>query len=344
LDSHRHRWNDKIAIREGFMKVAVTGAGGHVGNNLCRALLSQGAIVKAFCHQDVRALENLPLDLVYGNVLDPDSLLACFQEVDVVYHLASIISIEGGARGKVREVNEQGTRNVIEACLKAGIQRLVHFSSVHALVQTPLEQTLDENRPLVNETGSIYDQSKAEAERIVLESVKHGLDAIIISPSAIIGPHDYKPSLMGMGLIALYRGSLPALVQGGFNWVDVRDVVEGAIRACELGETGGRFLLSGTWADIPMIAEMVEAISGNPQPRFTSPIWLARLGLPFIRALTSINGARVVYTSESLDALEGANRNISYEKAAKLLKYQPRPLQETLQDTFRWFRKIKLLV
>jgi dihydroflavonol-4-reductase len=326
------------------MQVAVTGAGGHVGNNLCRVLLGQSADVKALCHQDVRALENLPLNLLYGNVLDLDSLVMCFQGAEVVYHLASVISIDGDTQGNVREVNEQGARFVVEACLKCGIKRLVHFSSIHALRQTPVEQPLDETRSLVDETGSIYDRSKAEAERIVLEGVQHGLDAIIVSPTAIIGPHDYKPSLMGRGLLALYRGSLPALVPGGFNWVDVRDVVHGAIQACTYGRSGERYLLPGTWASLRQLAEMVEAISGNPRPRFTSPFWLARLGIPFIRAYASLNGTRALYTSESLAALEGANRNIRHEKAAKTFKYQPRSLQQTLIDTFQWFRQAEMLV
>jgi dihydroflavonol-4-reductase len=334
----------ELLFEEGFMEVAITGAGGHVGNNLCRVLLDQGATVKALCHQDVRALENLPLSLVYGNVLDPDSLMGCFQGAEVVYHLASVISIDGDARGKVREVNEQGARFVVEACLKCGVERLVHFSSIHALKQTPLEQPLDETRSLVDKTGSIYDQSKAEAERIVLEGVQNGLDAIIVSPTAIIGPHDYKPSLMGRGLLALYRGSLPALVPGGFNWVDVRDVVRGAIQACQRGETGERYLLSGTWASVRQIAEKVEAISGNPRPKFISPLWLTRLGLPFIRTYASINGTRALYTAESLNALEGANRNVSYEKAAMHLNYHPRSLQETLEDTFQWFHQADMLV
>jgi dihydroflavonol-4-reductase len=325
------------------MKVAITGAGGHIGNNLSRFLLSQGAAVKALCHQDARALENLPLNLVYGDVLDLHSLMACFRDVEVVYHLASIISIEGGAQGIVREVNEQGTRLVVDACLRCGVERLVHFSSIHALQQTPLEIPLDEKRTLVDKTGSIYDQSKAEAERIVLDGNQRGLDSVIVNPTAVIGPHDYKPSLMGRGLLALYNGTLPALVPGGFNWVDVRDVVQGAIQAGQLGETGERYLLSGSWASVRQIAERVETISGKPRPKFISPLWLARLGLPFIRAHASLNGTRALYTAESLNALEGANRNVSCEKAEKHLKYHPRPLQKTLEDTFQWFQEAEIL-
>jgi len=326
------------------MKVAITGAGGHIGNNLCRALIEHGTSVKALCHRDVRALEDLPVIRVYGSVMNLYSLLECFRGVEVVYHLASIISIEGGAEGKVRQVNEQGTRNVVEACLRSGVQRLVQFSSIHALMQRPLDEVLDETRPLVDETGSVYDQSKAEAERIVLVAVKQGLDTLIVSPTAIFGPYDYKPSLLGRGLIALYHGSLPALVPGGFNWVDVRDVVTGAIRLGEMGKTGERYLLAGTWASLRQLAALVEAISGNHQPRLIAPLWLARIGLPFIKAYASLNGTRALYTSESLAALAGANRNISSEKATQLCGYQTRPLHESLQDTFQWFRQVEMLV
>jgi len=326
------------------MKVAITGASGHVGNNLSQVLLSQGATVSALCHQDVRALEKLNITRVYGNVLDQASLLECFQNAEVVYHLASVISIDGDRHGRVQEINEAGTRFVVEACLKSGVRRLVHFSTIHALQQFPLEEALDETRPLVDDTGSIYDQSKAKAERIVLNGVHRGLETVIVSPTGIIGPHDYKPSLMGKGIIALYRGKLPALVPGGFDWVDVRDVVNGAIQACKHGISGERYLLSGNWISMRQLAEIVEAISGNPRPGFIAPFWLARLGLPVLRAYSKFNGTTALYTSESLAALADANRNISNRKAAMVLDFHPRPLQETLEDTLQWFQQAEMLV
>ncbi len=326
------------------MRVAITGASGHIGNNLARALLCQGVEVKALYHQDTRALEKLNLTRVHGSVLDPDSLLLCFQDVDVVYHLASVISIKGDPQGFVRRVNQEGTRYVVDACIKTSVQRLVHFSTIHALQQAPLEEVLDETRPLLYETNSIYDQSKAKAERIVLQAVQRGLDAVIVSPTGIIGPHDYKPSLMGRGLIALYRGSLPALVPGGFNWVDVRDVVQGSIQACDYGKSGERYILSGTWVSMRELAEMMEAISGTPRPKFTSPFWLARLGFPLIRAFCTLNGTETLYTAESLAALADVNRNISNQKARRMLNYHPRPIQETLKDTIDWFQQAEMLV
>lgn len=326
------------------MKVAITGASGHVGNNLARALLSQDVRVNALCHRDTRALEGVELKRVHGSVLNPVSLEACFQDVEIVFHLASVISIDGGRHGQVREINETGTRFVVETCLKKSVRRLVHFSSIHALEQFPLDETLDENRPLVSQTGTIYDQTKAEAERIVLEGVQRGLEAVIVSPTGVIGPHDYKTSLMGGGLIALYCGKLPALVPGGFDWVDVRDVVHGAIQACQLGTSGERYLLSGHWISIKEIAAMVETISGNSPPKLMAPFWLARLGLPFIHAYSRLNGTASLYTSESLSALEGANRNISHIKAKRALRFHPRPLQETLEDTFQWYQQADLLV
>ena len=327
-----------------IMKVAITGASGHVGNNLARTLLSQGVKVNALCHQDTRALEGLELERVQGSVLDPDSLQACFHNVEIVFHLASVISIDGGRLGQVQEINQTGTRFVVETCLKKGVRRLVHFSSIHALEQFPLDETLDETRPLVSETGTIYDQTKAQAERIVLEGGQHGLEVVVVSPTGIIGPHDYKPSLMGKGIIALYCGTLPALVPGGFDWVDVRDVIHGAIQACHQGISGERYLLSGHWISMKQMAVMIEGISGNSPPKLMAPFWLARLGLPVIHAYNRLNGTADLYTSESLSALEKANKNISHQKASMELDFHPRPLRETLEDTFQWYKQAEMLV
>lgn len=326
------------------MRVAITGASGHIGNNLARTLINKGISVTALCHRDMRALEGLKLTRVLGNVLNSDSLLNCFQGAEIVFHLASVISIDGDRRGKVRAINETGTRFVVKACIKSGVRRLIHFSSIHALQQFPLEDALDETRPLVDATGSIYDQSKAQAERIVLNAIQHGLEVVIICPTGIIGPHDYKPSLMGKGIISLYQGKLPALVPGGFDWVDVRDVVDGTIKASERGKTGERYLLSGHWISMRQIAEHIEGISGIPKPGFVAPFWLARLGLPVIRTYNKLKGATSLYTNESLSTLQHANRNISHRNATMELDFYPRPNLETLQDTLQWYKEAEMLV
>jgi dihydroflavonol-4-reductase len=149
---------------------------------------------------------------------------------------------------------------------------------------------------------------------------------------------------MGQAIISLYRGKLPALIPGGFDWVDVRDVVQGAIQAAKRGRTGERYLLSGTWVTMREMAEIIAQISGIPKPKFTAPFWLARLGIPFIKIYSRLNNTSSLYTGESLSTLKHANKHISSQKAVAALDFQVRPLEETLRDTFAWYKEAGMLV
>jgi dihydroflavonol-4-reductase len=264
------------------------------------------------------------------------------EDVDVVFHAAGKISISGDPDGSVRETNVTGTKNVVEATLASGVQRLIFFSSIHALEQSPTEE-LDESREFVGDGGFIHDYTKSDAEKEVLKGVSQGLDAVILNPTVVIGPYDFSPSLMGHGLIALYNRKLPALVKGGCDWVDIRDVVKAAVTAMEKGRTGERYLLSGMWKTVRELAQLVQETTGKMPPKFTSPPWLARIGVPIARAYSLITNTPTLYTGETLEVLLRCNRNISCSKAKRELGFYPRPLVETLKDTFDWFRQTGLI-
>jgi len=319
------------------MKTVVTGANGHVGANLIRALLSRGRDVRAMVHMNRQAIESLNVDMVTGDVCDLPSLCEAFKGADVVYHLAGHISISADEWALCQSTNVNGPRNVVEACLRCGVRRLVHFSSIHAFQQEPLDVLLDESRSMVEwRHGLPYDCSKAAGEKEIRKGIKRGLDAVIVNPTAIIGPYDYGPSYLGEALLNIAQGKMPALVAGGFDWVDVRDVVEGALRAEEKAKTGAKYLLAGHWASVADLAAIVEEVTGTPAPRLVFPLWLAHIGVPFTTAFARLTGKQPLYTSGSLRAL-CSNRNISHGKAAQDLGYHPRPLRETVADTVRWF-------
>jgi len=321
------------------MTVVVTGAAGHVGANLVRGLLSQGRSVRCLVHVNTRPIDGLNVELARGDVCDPDSLLTAFQGADVVYHMAARISLSMGDWPALEAVNVTGTRNVVEACRRAGVRRLVYFSSIHALVQEPLSVPVDESRPFVTSPRCPpYDRSKAAAETIVRQAIAEGMDAVIINPTAVIGPYDYQPSHFGEALIMIATNKLPALVTGGFDWVDVRDVVSGALLAEEKAPRGAGYLLSGHWVSMCDIAAGVAEITGAPTNKFVCPLWLARAGAPVMQGISRISGKRPLYTAASLRALR-SNRHISHAKAARELGYHPRPFRETLADTLRWFRE-----
>lgn len=321
------------------MITAVTGATGHVGANLIRTLLAQGRSVRALVHVDRRAVEGLKLEIIAGDVGDLDFLCRAFDGAEVVYHLTTYISLLMNEWPQCKSINITGTQNVVEACLRTGVRRLVHFSSIHALEQEPKDIPVDEMRPLVkSHRCPPYDRSKSAGESEVRMGIERGLDAVIINPTGIIGPYDYKPSHFGEVLLSLARRKMPVLIDAGFNWVDVRDVVDGAICAEKQAPTGTKYLLSGHWASIRELAIMVEESINVTCPTFACPLWVADMGAPFATVFAHITGKRPLYTRVSLMTLRG-NRNVSHEKATRELGYRPRPLNETIADTLRWFEE-----
>ncbi len=319
------------------MKIAVTGANGHVGSNLCRTLLAEGHQVKALVHHQKNSIEKLDLEIVHGNLKDKESLRKLIKDCEIVFHLAAVISIDG-SKDKVVQTNVNGTSNLLDVIRENGVRRLVHFSSIHALSHFPLNEPMDESRPLVEESHMWYEITKSRAEKMVQQAVSNGLDAVVINPTAIIGPNDYKPSLVGQVLIRLYNGTLPALVPGGYNWVDVRDIVKGAVSAMNNGRKGERYILSGHWLDVRDLALLLQQVTGKKMRKFVVPTFMAKVGVPFIRTYAAMTRQEPLYTYDSLRTLREVNKKITCAKAVQELGYQPRQLETTLRDTIDWFR------
>ncbi len=323
--------------------VAVTGASGHLGCNLVRALVASGRDVRALIHRSGASLDGALAERVRADTRDPASLERAFDGVDVVYHLAARISIGEDDPREVRAVNVEGTRNVAAACLARKVRRLVHVASIHALSPWPADQVVDETRTLSTKPSqSIYDLTKAEGLAAVEAAVARGLDAVSVLPSAILGPRDYAPSRMGRVILDLATGRLPALVAGGFDWVDVRDVVAGALAAERKGRRGERYLLSGKWEPVSHLAALVARASGRKAPGFVCPMGLARAAAPFALAWSRIAGTRPLFTPQALFALRH-HVKISHAKAEAELGYAVRPLEETVRDTVAWFREAGML-
>ncbi len=213
------------------MITAVTGATGHVGASLVRGLLDDGRTVRAINRRPSASLAGLDVEFVVADVLDRVALQRALRGVDVVYHLAGLISISGDPDGHVRATNVDGVRNAATAALDAGVRRFVHCSSIHAF---DLEQpgVLTETSPrAVARQLPAYDRSKAAGEVEVRRVVDQGLDAVITNLTGVLGPNDFTPSRMGAVFLALVRRRIPALVAGGFDWVDVRDATAGMMAA-----------------------------------------------------------------------------------------------------------------
>ncbi len=320
------------------MITAVTGATGHVGASLVRALIDDGRTVRAINRQPGAALAGLDVEFVVADVVDPDSLRRALAGVDVVYHLAALISIAGDPDGRVRATNVDGVRNVATAALEAGVRRFVHCSSVHAF---------DLERPgVITETSAravdphlpAYDRSKAAGEVELRKVVDQGLDAVITNPSGVLGPNDFAPSRMGAVFLALARRRLPSLVAGGFDWVDARDVATGMMAAETKGVTGENYLLGGHRHSIAELAALAEHCTGVRSPRVSAPMWLARATAPAGLWWSRWRGTQPLFTPESLHALL-TDPTVSSAKAARELGHEPRATEDTVRDVYAWFRE-----
>jgi dihydroflavonol-4-reductase len=213
----------------------------------------------------------------------------------------------------------------------------VHFSSIDAIEQKPIHIPVHEKSPPASsKKHPPYDRSKAAGEAEVQGAIERGLDAVIVNPTAVIGPYDFQPSHQGQMLLSMARGKLPALIDGGFDWVDARDVVMGAIQAEKEASSGAKYILGGRWASLTEIASIVARETGCKAPGFVCPLWLAGAGAPLVSAVEHIRGKRPLYTRASIIAVN-SNRHISHEKAEKELNYHPRPLEQTICETLAWF-------
>ena len=324
------------------MKVAVTGASGHIGNCLVRELIRKGAQVKVLVHSFRNDLDQMDVELIQGNLLDPESLIPLCEGVDVVFHLAAQIALDNHSAKMVYETNITGTKNMIRAAISGGAKKFIHFSSIDAFRIGSSGQLLDENRQLIEANHSIYAFSKAESEREVMKAVKEGLNAVILSPTAVIGPFDYRGSILGNAILKIYQEKIPFLVSGGYNWVDVRDVVAASIQAIESGRKGEKYILSGTFCNLKELSFLISKISGGKVPGIV-PVSLARLACPFFQAYSAMTKTDPLYTKQSLDLLVSSPENISSEKARKELGYESRLLEQTLSDTFNWYIENKSL-
>jgi dihydroflavonol-4-reductase len=326
--------------------ILVTGATGHIGNVLGRKLLDQGEKVRVLvCRgEDTIPIKDLDVEQVDGDVLDLASLEHAMRDVKTVYHLAGIISIMPGRNPFVWRVNVEGTRNVLAAARRAGIRRLVYTSSIHAIARAPHGVTMDESLGFdQNNPYGEYDRSKAAASIEVQKAAAAGLDAVIVCPTGVIGPYDFRGSEMGEVIRSASEAQTVFYVEGAYDFVDVRDVVNGLIAANEKGVRGENYILSGQKLSMRYVLETVREVTGKAFASVRVPLPLAEFAAKFTPYYYRWSKTKPRFTPYSLEVLQ-SNSNISHGKAARELGYQSRPASETIADAVRWYfanRRVK---
>ncbi|MCS7011226.1 MAG: NAD-dependent epimerase/dehydratase family protein, partial [Anaerolineales bacterium] len=272
-----------------------------------------------------------------GDVLDPDSLRLALRGVAMVYHLAGLISILPGHQPLVWKVNVEGTRNLLEAARREGIRRLLYTSSIHAIRRAPHGVVIDESLGFdPNSPYGEYDRSKAAASLEVQNAAQTDLDAVIVCPTGVIGPYDFRGSEMGEVIRSAAEAKPMFYVEGAYDFVDVRDVAEGMIAAAEKGRRGESYILGGHKISVRYLLETVREVTGRAFACIKIPFTLARWIAKFAPWYYRRTKAKPRFTPYSLEVLR-SNAEISHRKAECELGFRTRPMFETIADTVCWF-------
>ncbi len=320
----------------------VTGACGHLGGTLVRLLERTGAQVRGLRLPEEQARDRAHVTYYPGDVQDRDSLRPLFRGLAgrevVVFHTAAIVDISGEVTPQMRDVNVNGTKNILALCREYGVKRLVYVSSVHAIPEKDGYAVLREVDSFSPQqvTGG-YAKTKAEATQAVLDAAAQGLDAVVVHPSGILGPFDGT----GNHLVQLVKeyagGKLPACVKGGYDFVDVRDVAAGCLAAAEKGRSGQCYILSNRHYEVQEVLAMAKTLChGRRLP--VLPMWMAQAAEPLLGWVAKVKKQRPLYTKYSLYTLR-SNDRFDHGKATAELGYRPRDLRQTVRDTLRWLAK-----
>jgi len=319
----------------------VSGPTGHIGNVLVRELVRRGEKVRALVlpGEDLSPIANLNVEIVYGNVLDKVTLTEAFKGITNVFHLAGIISISTGTDSLVHAVNVEGTKNMVEAAMAAGVKRFIYTSSIHAFKRIPHGRIVDEMTPIEPESSmGAYDRSKAEATLYVLEKVKQGLPAVIACPTGVVGPYDFKKSEIGELVNDWILKKVNYMIEGSYDFVDVRDVVEGLILARNKGQVGQIYILSGELVRVSDLWKFGQELLSIKTRIVNIPTRLAKFAAYFAELYYRITKTKPKFTRYSIATLQ-SNAVISNTKARAKLGYKPRSLRESIHDTIDWWKQ-----
>jgi dihydroflavonol-4-reductase len=315
----------------------VTGATGFVGWHVARKLLERGNKVRVLVRDPRRLRELHGVESRAGDLRDYESVESAVAGCTIAYHVAADYRLWARNPAELYQSNVDGTRNLLEACRKTGVERIVYTSTV-GCIGVPEAGEGDETRPVtLDEMTGPYKRSKYMAEQVALQFAEAGLPVVIVNPTAPVGDHDFKPTPTGKVIVDYLRGAMPAYIETGLNLVDVRDVAAGHLLACERGEPGERYILGCRNMRLKEIFQAFEKISGIKAPRIRIPYAVA-----FAAGIMS-TGFAWFTGQEPRAPLDGVRMSrkkmfVSHAKAAGELGFAPGPVEGALERAVAWFR------
>lgn len=319
----------------------LTGATGHVGYAVLKELLDKEEKTRILIRKDIPVFNGMNCEKAFGDVTDLDSLVSAFEGAETVYHFAGVIEVNAGNEELLWNVNVQGTKNVVEACRRQGVKRLVYASSVDVYPPLPGNQVMTElNHFSPDILEGLYAKTKATATQYVLDASKKGdIDAVVVHPSACIGPYDFKVSSVGDMVRMYLAGKFPVSMKfGAYNFVDVRDVAKGTYFAAKQGRNGECYILCGESISVGTFITLLAATQGKQPPKLQLSYGFVNAVAPLMELYYKAAKKTPLLTRYSVRKLI-SNCNFSYEKAAKELGYAPMSTKQSIADMVRWIRE-----
>ena len=314
----------------------VTGATGFLGWHVAHLLSEKGYRVRALCRPSSQFRE-LEAERVPGDLRDPESLAKAVAGCELVFHVAADYRLWAQNPRELYDSNVAGTRNILEAAERAGVERIVYTSTVGCIGMSPGRDG-DETTPVsISDMSGHYKRSKWLAEQVAIEKAHSGMPIVIVNPTAPVGDHDWKPTPTGRIILDFLRDKMPAYIDTGLNFVDARDTALGHLLAAEYGRPGERYILGCENLTLKDVLSRLAAITGKTAPRFQIPY-----GVAYATALASTGWAQVSGKEPiaPLEAVRMARKKmfVTHAKASRDLEFHPGPVDAALRRAIDWFR------
>jgi len=323
------------------LKAFITGATGFLGSHVARVLTDQGANLRLLVRptSNLKNLQGLNADTAVGDLRDPVSLEKAISGCDTVFHVAADYRLWVRDPNEMYRSNVHGTRALLEAARKQGVQRVVYTSSVATIGFTSDGQPADEESPvsLADMIGH-YKRSKYMAEQVAMEAGRSRMHVVTVNPTTPVGEQDVKPTPTGRIVVDFLKRKFPAYVETGLNLVDVRECARGHVAALEKGKTGERYILGGEDLTLKQILDKLSQITGLPSPTIKLPYIFALAAGVVDEAITGTVLRREPRATVDTVRMGKKKMFACSAKAEHELGWKIVPVDNALQRAVDWFR------
>jgi dihydroflavonol-4-reductase len=320
------------------MTILVTGAAGFLGSHVARQLVARGDAVRVLLRPSSsnRAISDLSLEYVTGDLRDVPSLDRALKGIERVFHVAADYRLWARKSQEIYDSNVGGTKNLLEAAKRARVQQFVYTSTVATIAVDRPEHPTEATDAKLEEMVGHYKRSKWLAEREVLDAAKQGFPALVAMPTTPVGPWDWKPTPTGKIILDFLNGKMPGYVETGLNFVGVEECAAGHLLVSEKGKIGERYLLGAENLTLKQVLDVLANITGLPAPKLKIPHGLA-LGVAYAETVFS----RLIGREPNIP-IEGVKiaRHLMFvncKRAQRELGFKPGPVSAAFERAVHWY-------